>query len=131
MEREKSFRHLNHLLLLAARQFGNRFKDLAEATARSRSATGFRFAKQHFHGNAENLSHRNQHIGTRQVAAGLPVQNIRVLFADLAGQLPHRETGCFAQFAQVALRCHALTIISERKKLLHVVNILTISGQCK
>jgi hypothetical protein len=33
MEREKSFRHLNHLLLLTARQFGNRFKDLAEATA--------------------------------------------------------------------------------------------------
>jgi hypothetical protein len=130
MLRDQGFHHVQDFLLLATGQLGNRFKHRARFATRLERAPGC-FAEQYFHRNAEGLCHRNQHVGTRQVAAGLPVQNIRVLFADLAGQLPHRETGCFAQFAQVALRCHALTIISERKKLLHVVTILTISGQCK
>jgi hypothetical protein len=88
---------LGQFRLLAARQPQGILKHQAELSTRSNDTLGPGFAQQLMHGDAERLGHRQQHVGTRQVAALFPIADVRLVLADLPGQFPLRKAGGFAQ----------------------------------
>jgi len=78
VQRQKTFGHLDDFLLLAAGQLADLLKDLAELAAGGDHAARFWFAEQVMHGDAECLGHRSQHIGTRNLPAAFPIDDIGV-----------------------------------------------------
>lgn len=84
----KRLEQLHNLLLLSAGQLGSCIKKLAEFASGSGSAAWPRLTKKLFDGDAEGLSHWDEHVGTRKVPAGLPIKHVGVLLADLTGKFP-------------------------------------------
>lgn len=116
--------------LLAARQLGDSFKCLADFATRPGDAARLRFAKQLLDSNAERLGHCRQNIRAWNLSAPFPIADVGGGLVDLAREFAHRQTGGFAQPAQVGLRCHDASVRPEQKKSLHVCSILHIDVQC-
>ena len=92
MSGHQSLDDFGNLLLLASRELGDPLKSLVEATARSDDAPRLGLAKKFLDGDTERTGHWNQHVGTRRVAALLPIANVRLILTNLPGQFALRKT---------------------------------------
>lgn len=94
------------LLLLAAWETGHGFEKLACTSTRTSDAGGLGLAQQLLDGYAQGFGHGSQDIGTRNLPGGLPIPNVGMILANLAGKLTHRETGCLSEKPQTGLGRH-------------------------
>lgn len=85
MEGHETFGHLIDLLLLAPREFGDGFEDLAEAAAGGQGSWGGGLAEKAFDGDTEHFGERGEHLRARNLTTALPAADVGVRFSDLAG----------------------------------------------
>jgi hypothetical protein len=97
---EQSLDHFGDFLLLAAGQFGDPLKSLVQTAPRGNDAPWLWLAQQFLDSDAQGIGHRHEHVGTRQVAASLPIAHIGRFFANLPGQFAEAQSGGLAQLTQ-------------------------------
>ena len=132
MLRDQGFDDLDNLLLLTAGQLGHGFKHRARLAARLDGSPRCRFAEQHFHADAQCLCHRNQHIGAGKVAAAFPITQRWYADSPICRASSRTERPAVSRSSRnLDFSAMPSRINGQRKKCLHVVSILTISGQCK
>jgi hypothetical protein len=123
---------IDNLVLLAARQTADGLDDAAEPSARREPLLGSGLAEQFLNGDAEGLGHRGQDIGARRFTRVLPILDIGLAVAYLAGQLTLRKPGGLTEGAESRRTiCHEANVRGEMENGLHVTSLLVIHEQCK
>ena len=84
---DEEFDEVGQLLLLAAWQAGSFLEDLAQFATRCRDALGTGLAQEFLDRDTQGLGHGDEHVGTGEVPALLPIADVGLVLADLAGQL--------------------------------------------
>ena len=88
---------LDDLVLLAAGQPSHFLEDLAEPAARNAVAPGAGLAQEFLDRDAQGLGHGDEHVGTGEVPALLPIADVGLVLADLAGQLALGQASGFPE----------------------------------
>jgi hypothetical protein len=99
---QKTLGHLDHLLLLAAGQFGNLLENLLEATiGDSLFWLDGADPQQRIDADPEGFGHLRQNPGAGRLLAALPKGDVGKRHTELVSELPLREPSGLAQLSQV------------------------------
>lgn len=128
---DKGLEDSQHFFLLAAGKLGCGLEKLAHPPARRKHALGPGFAEEFLDGDAEGFGNGHEDIGARDFSRSLPISDVGMILADLAGEFAQSQSSAFAQFTESGCSfCHIDIIEDGRKNGLHVGSILPTVGQC-
>lgn len=97
------FENGNNLVLLAARQLGSLLEKLAHLPACGDGLARPGFAKHFLDGYAERLGHGQQELHFAHLPGALPIQDIGMAGADLAGELAPGQSRLFTKAGEVGV----------------------------